>query len=179
MHEAESVADFMRSHVSERFTHHIVIEHDFPYTRIDGGGLGESPVVHQGNHVVEPVDIPYKDFTAARVHIARSGSVGYVGGNVSHAVVTDIVRVEARAVVRIVPCDYRILESGFLEGRLPVFDTLFYCFPPFVRESGIDVEDNRLLRFHEFAGEIFLHVLLFRFESPPVDDLPELDPVDV
>ena len=54
---------------------------------------------------------------------------------------------------------------------LPVVDTLDEIRAPFFRRCRVDVVNNRLLRFHQFAAFHLLHVgAVLRFQAPTGDE---------
>ena len=63
-----------------------------------------------------------------------------------------------------------VLESRLLEGHVPVFHALYEVFAPLFGRGRVDVVDDGLLGFHQFATPIALHVLVFRLQSPSHSD---------
>ena len=124
--------------------------------------------MYKRNHVVIPDHVSHENFTATRVHVTRSHSISSRCYGITHAVVTNIVRVKVRIVGRVIFGDNYIFETCFFESDVPVLDTLFNGTSPFFRESIIHVEYNRFYRFHEFSAQVGGHV--FWLDSPTVDE---------
>ena len=102
--------------------------------------------------------------------MARSHSVRSFCSGILEAAVAHIVWVEVWVVLRVILCYDSILEARLCEGNVPVFDTSLDGLAPFLRESSIYIKYDRLLRLNEFAGEILLHILRFRLQTPAADD---------
>ena len=111
----------------------------------------------------------FKDFTAARVVHVRSACVGYIGRFVHDSRMAGVFQAPRRIVRRRFFAEDRVFESRFFESCLPVVHTLNEVRHPFFGSGGVDVDDNRFLRFHQFATKVFLAVFLFGFETPTGD----------
>ena len=118
-----------------------------------------------------PDDIGREDFAAAGVDIARAHGVGNIGDGIFHTAVPHVVGVEVGVVLGIVAGHDGILETGSLEGGVPVLHTLLHDVAPLLGEGTVDVEDNRLLGLNQLASEVGFAILVLRFEPPAVDVL--------
>ena len=156
MHQSEGVSDLVRCHVTQGFVHHVVAEYLGTNAGVNSSGLNETPVMHEGDHVVIPDNIGHENLATPGVHVTRSHGIGGRGNGVTHAVVTDIVRVEIRIVGRVIFGDDCVLETGFLESDVPVLDTLFNGSSPFFGESVVHVENDRFHGFHAPAVDEFV-----------------------
>ena len=102
--------------------------------------------------------------------MAGPHGVGRGCRSIFEAAVAHVVRVEVRVVFRIIHSFDGVLETGGFKSRIPVFDALMDGRAPLFGESGIYVEHDGLLRFHQFALEVFVQVLFLRFQTPTMDE---------
>ena len=99
------------------------------------------------------------------------GAVGVldIGGEIADDGEPGVFQTHGGVVLRPFLTNDGILESGFLEGGLPVVHPLDQVGPPFFRRRGIYIIDNGLPGLHEFTALPFLHVLRLWFEAPADD----------
>ena len=164
------MTDFVGGCITDGFAHHVVVEYLATYSWVYRSCLYETPVVEQRNDVVVPNDVTGKDFARTRVHMAGSHGVGCGCCSVFEATVTHVVRVEVRVVFRIIHSFDGVFETGGLESCIPVFYSLMDGRAPLFGESGIYVEHDGFLRFHQFALEVFVQILFLRFQTPTMDE---------
>ncbi len=150
MTQAECVAYFMRRHEAYRFAHEFIVKLRFACPRVYGSGLYDIPVVEQQHYIVIPVDMCFQNFTAAGIVYVRTACVRNVGRLIDDSRVAGVFQTPGRIVRGGFLTDNGILESGFLEGFLPVVDTLEQVGNPLLRSSRVDVNNDRFLGFYKF-----------------------------
>ena len=152
-----------------QFAHQFIVEHRFACSRINGSCLHDVPVVKQAHHIVIPVDMRFKNFTAARVVHVRSACVRNIGRLIHDSRMAGVFQAPGRIVRRCFFAEDCIFESCFLKSGLPVVHSLNKVRNPFLRSGRVNVDDNRFLWFHQFATQVFLAVFVFGFETPAGD----------
>ncbi len=151
-----------------QFAHQFIVEHRFACSRINGSCLHDLPVVKQAHHIVIPVDMRFKNFTAARVVHVRSACVRNIGRLVHDSRMAGVFQAPGRIVRRCFFAEDCILNPAFSKAACQSF-TPNKVRNPFLRSGRVDINDNRFLWFHQFATQVFLAVFVFGFETPAGD----------
>ena len=117
----------------------------------------------------------FQDFARARVAHMRPHGVGHVRGHIDDGRIAGVFEAPCGIFFR-GRCHFAddgVFESGLFESRLPVVHPGDQVGHPLFRGGGVDVEDDRLGGFDQFAAFISLHVFGFRFQ-PPTGDHPDV-----
>ena len=100
------------------------------------------------------------------------GTISILDGacQITNAAIACILQAHCRIVFRPFFSHDGILETSFLEGSLPVVDTLDKVFSPLLRCGRVDVVNNGLDGFNQFAVPHFLYVFRTWFQTPTGDE---------
>ena len=127
--------------------------------------------MEERHHVVVPTDVAFQNLACAGVVNVRSVGVFYVRGQVAYARVARILHGHIGTVRWPFLAHNGILEACLFESLLPVVDTLDEVFAPLHGCGGVDIVDDGLLWFDEFAVFPAFQVgLILRFQSPAADE---------
>ena len=156
--QAEGVSHLVRGDEAYELPHEFLVVVHLAGSLIDAAGLYHVPVVYERHDIVVPADVALYDFTAAGVADMRAVGIGDGTGQVAYHAVAGILHAHGGVLGPLLAA-YGILETGPLEGHLPVVDTLYEVLPPLLGRGGVDVVDDGLLGFHEFSAAHLLDIL--------------------
>ena len=170
MHQAQRMTYFMSGHIAQGTSHSLIIEHRFSYFRIYSSSLHETPVMQQFHHVRVEQHVALNDFSRTRVYARRAHGILLGSSNHTVATVTYIIGIKVGVVFRIILRHDSILESYFLEGFLPVFNSLFDILSPFFGNSRIYIIHYLLLWFYHLTILVSLQVFRLGLQVPTVNE---------
>ena len=93
-----------------------------------------------------------------------SHGVRHRRGGITHAGISEVLRVKSRIIGGKIPCHDGVFKAYFLEGSLPFLDTRLHVRFPAFRESIVHVENDRLYRLREASLSECRQI--FGFQSP-------------
>ena len=172
MTQAEGVSHLVCCHEACSIIDESVGNLRLSHSRVDSSGLHLQPACEQRAHVVPPDDVGFEYLAASRVYDTGSHGIGLFGCGVCEHGVLHVIVLTLYAVCHVGSHD-GIFKSCLLKGYLPVFYALAYGRLDGRWYALVEVEDDGLDRFHEFAPHVCLFV--FGFESPAVDEVLGLD----
>ena len=155
----------MREHISDTISQQVFTQNNITYFLISRGSLQEAPVLNQLHNIVEYRNRCINDFSGTRIYPRRSHRIGHRRRSITYTGIFDILRIEVRIIFREIFCNDGILKTDLLKRFLPYFNSFMDIFIPTQRKSIINVENNRFLRFYQFATEIGCRIRWFQIPS--------------
>ena len=123
------------------------------------GSLHKSPFVEQIFHIVINNDRSVDDFSRRRVYPRGTVGIFFGVGHISDARVSQVVGIKGGIVGGEVAHLHGIFESSLFESLVPTEHTFAQSGFPSLGEGGVEIINNGLYRFCEFAIEISRSVL--------------------
>ena len=123
------------------------------------GSLHKSPFVEQIFHIVINNDRSVDDFSRRRVYPRRAIGIFFGIGHISDARVSQVVGIKRWIVGGEVAHLHGIFESSLFESLVPTEHTFAQSGFPSLGEGRIEIINNGLYRFCEFAIEVSRSVL--------------------
>ena len=157
--QTQRVAHLVRGDEADELAHELLVELHRAGPLVRRGTLHHVPLRQQVHHLVKPADVALDDLARARVADVRAVGVLRLRRQIAQHAVAGVVETHVGAVRGPFAANDGILESGGLEGHVPVVDARDEVGHPLLRRGRVDVVDDLLLRLHQLALSIGLLVL--------------------
>ena len=167
--QSQRVSHLMACHKTHGITHQFIRQPCSSCFGTYDTGLHCNPFLEHAQHIMPPHDVRFQYLARTGVEDRGAHGIGFGGGGVGQHGVVHVILIHIHAVRQFLGYD-SILESGTFKSSLPILDSLLDIFPPTTGSGVLDVEHNRLGRFHQFTAKVTLPVFRFRFQTPAGDE---------